>query len=146
MPSHPNTSNTITILSVILILLALLAAFFTYRNNELPNQNKYLAPHFYLDWISEYTCVLTERLSDFSHWIDRKIIDTILHGLTYLQVALAHVTGWSDRYLIDGLVNGVAYSAKGIGTLTRQLANGKIQSYLLWALAGLLIFILCILY
>jgi hypothetical protein len=47
---------------------------------------------------------------------------------------------------VDGLVSGVAYSAKGIGLLTRSLANGKIQSYMLWALAGLLIFILWILY
>lgn len=146
MSLYPDTSYMITLLSTLVILIALVSAFFLYKNYELKDQNKFLTPHFYLDWISDYFLLLVDRLTTLSHWIDRKVIDKIIHGLTYLQVGIAHITGWSDRYLIDGVVNGVAYSAKGIGSLTRSLANGKIQSYLLWALAGLLIFILCILY
>ncbi len=146
MSLYPDTSDTIALLSTLVILIALASAFFIYRNYELKNQNKILTPHFYLDWVSDYVLMLVDRLTTLSHWIDRKVIDKIIHGLTYLQVGIAHITGWSDRYLVDGVVHGVAYSAKGIGSLTRSLANGKIQSYLLWALAGLLIFILWILY
>lgn len=146
MSLYPDTNHMITLLSTLVILIALISAFFMYKNYELKDQNKFLAPHFYLDRVSDYALMLVDRLTTLSHWIDRKVIDKIIHGLTYLQVGIAHITGWSDRYLIDGVVNGVAYSAKGIGSLTRSLANGKIQSYLLWALAGLLIFILCILY
>lgn len=146
MTHHAATSYTITLLSTLVILLSLVSAFFFYRKYELQNHNQFLTPHFYLDWISEHICNMVDRLATFSHWIDRKVIDKVIHGLTYLQVSLAHITGWSDRYLVDGFVSGVAYSAKGIGMLTRSLANGKIQSYMLWALAGLLIFILWILY
>jgi len=140
------TSPAITLLSTVWVVLSLLTAFYAYRNKELQEQNHYYSPHFYLDRISDYAVTLVDRLAFYSHWIDRKVIDKIIHGLTYLQVALAHITGWSDKYIVDGAVNGIAHSAKGIGLLTRSLANGKIQSYLLWALAGLLIFILWILY
>lgn len=143
---YPTSSYTITLLSTLIIVLALSSAFFFYQKNELQNHNQFLTLHFYLDWISEHTCNLVDRLSTLSHWIDRKVIDKVIHGLTYLQVSLAHIAGLSDRYLVDGFVSGVAHSAKGIGLLTRSLANGKIQSYMLWALASLLIFILWILY
>jgi NADH-quinone oxidoreductase subunit L len=146
MNLYPDTSHSITLLSTLLITLSLVSAFFMYRKYELKNQNRFLTPHFYLDWISDRISLQVDRLSAFSHWIDRKVIDKLIHGLTYLQVSIAHLTGWSDRYLIDGLVNSVAWSTKGMGTLTRSVANGKIQSYLLWALAGLVIFILWILY
>jgi NADH-quinone oxidoreductase subunit L len=143
---YPATSHLITLLSTLFIVLSLVSAYYMYRKYELQNQNRFLSPHFYLDWVSDITCRLVNLLSTFAHWIDRKVIDKIIHGLTYLQVSLAHVTGWSDRYLVDGLVNGVAWSAKGLGSMTRSLANGKIQSYLLWSLAGLVIFILWTLY
>jgi len=146
MSLYPSVSPTITLLSTSLIILSLVSAFLIYRKYELQNQNRFLTPHLYLDWISDYACLLIDQLALFAHWIDRKVIDKVIHGLTYLQVSLAHLTGWTDRWLVDGLVNGVAYSAKGIGTLTRSIANGKIQSYLLWSLAGLVIFILWILY
>jgi len=144
--TYPYTSPIITMISILLVGVALIIAFYTYRNDELRGPNKYLSPHMYLDWVSRYIWLLVDQLSGFAHWIDRKVIDRILHGFTYLQVSIAHIVGWSDRYLVDGLVNGIAYSAKGIGTITRSMANGKIQSYLLWALAGLLIFILWNLY
>jgi NADH-quinone oxidoreductase subunit L len=142
----PDTNHQIALLSTLVVLLALAASFLVYKNYELRAPNKFLAPHLYLDRLNEVTFHLTNQLSDFAHQIDRKVIDKIIHGLTYLQVTIAHLSGWTDRNLVDGLVNGVAYSAKGIGSLTRSLANGKIQSYLLWALASLLIFILWILY
>lgn len=146
MTLYPATNVSITILSTFVILIALGLAYFLFGRRELPNQNKFLTPHFYLDHASDYIVSWVDRLSVFSHWIDLKVIDKLIHGFTYLQVSIAWLAGWSDRHLIDGLVNSVAYSAKGIGSMTRSVANGKIQSYLLWALASLVIFILWILY
>lgn len=146
MASYPDTNIFIALLSILMVALALVSAFLVYKNDKLPEPNKFLSPHFYLDWVNKLIYNFSNQVADFSHQVDRNVIDKIIHGLTYLQVILAHISGWSDRHLVDGLVNGVAYSAKGIGLLTRSLANGKIQSYLLWALAGLLIFILWILY
>lgn len=145
MDPYPETNLFIALLSILILALGLFTAYLVFKNDQLAGPNKILSPHFYLDWVNGILYNFANQVSDFAHVIDRKVIDKIIHGLTYLQVTMAHIAGWSDRHLVDGLVNGVAYSAKGIGTLTRSLANGKIQSYLLWALAGLLIFILWIL-
>ncbi len=109
-------------------------------------QSDLLSPQFYLDWLNDRVVRFTFYLSSITAVFDKKWIDTFIHGLAYLQVTLAHVVSWSDRTLLDGFVNGTAYSTRGIGSITRSLANGKIQSYLLCAMAGLVIFIFWILY
>ncbi len=144
LQSYPTTNSIISLVSTGLIVISLAVAFYIYKNQEVKNQ-KLITPHHYLDGVSNYFSVLTLKLSESTKWVD-KLIDSFIHGMTYLQVTFAHVTGWADRYLVDGFVDGVAYSAKGVGAMTRSLANGKIQSYLLWAMAGLVIFIVWILY
>ncbi|MDZ7649003.1 MAG: hypothetical protein U5K54_18565 [Cytophagales bacterium] len=93
-----------------------------------------------------YFIRLTLYLSSLAMMFDKKWIDRFIHGATYLQVAFAHMVSWADSRIVDGAVNGVSYSARGFGGLTRSIVNGKIQSYLLWAMAGLIIFIVWILY
>jgi len=143
--SSLNTSIIILLLSTVVILLALTVAYYFYRNQKLTHEQKYLTPHYFLDTASDWLSQLTIQISLFTKTIDRGI-DKVIHTITYLQVTLAHMIGWTDRNLVDGLVNGMAHSSKGIGSITRSLANGKIQSYLLWAMAGLTIFIFWILY
>ena len=143
--SSLTTSIIISLLSTAVILLAMTFAYFLYRKQELSQEQKFTAPHFFLDKASTWLSQLTIQIAFITKRIDRGI-DQVIHILTYLQVTLAHMIGWTDRNLVDGLVNGIAYSSKGIGSITRSLANGKIQSYLLWAMAGLTIFIFWILY
>jgi len=138
-------SIAITLLSTVVVLLAFTFAFYRYRNQELKLNQKYLSPHYFLDTISNGLSMLTIQIAHLAQRSDRAI-DMVIQTITYLQVTLAHIIGWTDRNLVDGLVNGMAQSSKGIGSMTRSLANGKIQSYLLWAMAGLIIFIFWILY
>ncbi len=145
LATFPAMNLSITILSTLMVVISLISAYFIYSKNDLHHAREFLFPHFYLDWIYDQTLIIANVWAEFVHKIDRKVIDKLIHGITYFQVTVAHLVGWTDRFLVDGLVNGVAYSAKGIGTITRSLANGKIQSYLLWTLAGLLIFILWVL-
>jgi NADH-quinone oxidoreductase subunit L len=142
--SYPTTNSIISILSIGLVVISLAVAFYFYKNQDVKNQ-KLFSPHHYLDLISNNFSLLTLKVSEATRWFD-KIIDMIIHGVSYLNVMISHFMGWADRYLVDGVVDGIAYSAKGVGALTRSLANGKIQSYLLWAMAGLVIFIVWILY
>lgn len=145
-PSAAPVDLTITLVSLILISMSLVTGYFVYRKKELTMQSDLLSPQFYLDRLNDLVVRITLFLSHLTAAFDKKWIDTFIHGLAYLQVTLAHVVSWSDRNLLDGFVNGTAYSARGIGAMTRSLANGKIQSYLLWAMAGLVIFIFWILY
>lgn len=146
LPSSNHLDITITAVSLILISTSLVTGYFIYRQKKLRQQSYLLSPQFYLDWANNQTVKFTLFLSGMAASFDRKWIDAFIHGVAYLQVTLAHIVGWSDRNLVDGFVNGTAYGARGIGAMTRSLANGKIQSYLLWAMAGLVIFIFWILY
>jgi NADH-quinone oxidoreductase subunit L len=139
----PHADNTITFVSIFLILLSLIAGYFIYRKGQ---SHTLLNPQGYLDWSNTVVVKFTFLLSSVTAKLDTKWIDGFVHGVSYVGVTLAYVTGWSDRKLLDGLINGTASAAKGIGDLTRSIANGKIQSYLLWAMTGLIIFILWILY
>lgn len=142
--SYPAINSIISLASIAIIVIAIAATFYIYKNQEVKNQ-KLITPHFYLDVVSNYFTELTLKLSEATKWVD-KLIDSFIHGMSYFQITVAHLAGWADRYLVDGFVDGIAYSAKGVGAMTRSLANGKIQSYLLWAMAGLVIFIVWILY
>jgi NADH-quinone oxidoreductase subunit L len=144
MQSYPSTNTIISLVSTVLIVISLAAAFYIYKNQDVNNQ-KLITPHHYLDVVSNFFNSLTLKLSEATKWVD-KLIDSFIHGISYFQITVAHIISWADRYLVDGVVDGVAYTSKGVGAMTRSLANGKIQSYLLWAMAGLVIFIVWILY
>lgn len=144
MQSYPSTNTIISLVSTVLIVISLAAAFYIYKNQGVKNQ-KLITPHHYLDVVSNFFNSLTLKLSEATKWVD-KLIDSFIHGISYFQITVAHIISWADRYLVDGVVDGVAYTSKGVGAMTRSLANGKIQSYLLWAMAGLVIFIVWILY
>jgi NADH-quinone oxidoreductase subunit L len=146
LPSSGQTDVTIAIISLLVISISLGTGYLIFRHKELTKQSASLSPQFYLDWVNKIIVKSILLLSSITESMDRKWIDSFIHGVAYFNVTVAHLVGWSDRKLVDGFVNGTAFSARGIGAITRSLANGKIQSYLLWTMAGLVIFILWILY
>jgi len=80
---------------------------------------------------------LAERLSRF----DKHVIDGLVHALAVGNVVGAHLIGWFDRTLVDGLVNGAAWLTGRFGTAARRLQSGRAQSYVVVAVAGLLLLI-----
>ncbi len=131
------------ILSIVITSASLLTAWLT-RN--LSTRSTDFLIQYFLDRINQSLVWLTTFVGSLTTTFDKKWIDRSLHTLAYGKVALAHVAGWADRNMIDGTVHGVTWAARGLGGLTRSVVNGKIQSYLLWAMAGLLIFIIWMLY
>jgi NADH-quinone oxidoreductase subunit L len=73
--------------------------------------------------------------------VDRNWIDGILHFTAYTQVTIAHFIAWIDKYIVDGLANGMAWLSGLIGSFTRSFQGGKIQLYIFWAMAGIIIFL-----
>lgn len=141
-----NTPFGITVISVSLILVSVFVGYLLYRKRSTKAVAQWLAPHHLLDMIDLQIIHLSLLFSRITSSVDKNLIDRSIHRLVYVQVTLAFITSWTDRYILDGLVNGSASAARGVGMLARSLVNGKIQSYLLWAMAGLLIFILWIIY
>jgi hypothetical protein len=47
--------------------------------------------------------------------------------------------GGFDRYVVDGLVNGTAYFSGFVGILMRKLQTGRVQTYVAFAIFGVMI-------
>lgn len=146
MGTTHHTPFSITVISVSLIILSLIIGYLLYRSRSVKAVAPWLAPHHLLDWIDLQIINLSHLFSRITSFVDKNLIDLFIHQLIYVQVTMAFITNWTDRYILDGLVNGSASAARGVGIFARSIVNGKIQSYLLWAMAGLLIFILWIIY
>lgn len=146
MGSTHHVPFSITVISVSLLIVSLSIGYLFYRKRSMNMVAVWLAPHRLLDRIDLQIINLSLLFSRFTSFVDKNLIDRIIHQVIYVQVALAFIISWTDRYILDGLVNGSASAARGAGVLARFIVNGKIQSYLLWAMAGLLIFILWIIY
>jgi len=141
-------ATLITTTSAVVILFTVLAAFFYFKDKSLKKESADMAlSNFGLDLVYKKIIVATTvKVSNGTQYFDRKWIDGLIHLTAYSQVAVAHFIGWWDKSIIDGSVNGLAMVAKGTGSITRSLSSGKIQSYILWAMLGLLIFIVWILF
>jgi NADH-quinone oxidoreductase subunit L len=104
---------------------------------------KLLFHSFYLDAL--YHVVIArpvEKLSAITLQMDARVIDGLIHASAYAQVTFAHGLSWIDRYIVDGLVHGVLRLVNAVGSLTRSFQGGKIQLYIFWAVLGIIILLL----
>lgn len=97
---------------------------------------------WYFDEIYNSTVVGgTILLSKLSAFFDLYIIDGIVNGSAWLTRQFGFLAGYFDLYVIDGLVNLVANVTGFFGSIVRYLQTGRVQSYVAFAVAGLLILI-----
>lgn len=76
-------------------------------------------------------------LAWFAAWIDRAVIDWTIDHLALAVRALAHADDWLDRVFVDGAVNRLAVVVYGLGGWFCQWQSGRIRSYILWIVVGL---------
>lgn len=144
-----NISLSVTLLSIGIAAIGLVAGYFLYRNRTGRSYPAFLQNDFlYVDKV--YEVIVIQPIvwaSALTLKGDARILDWTLHQLTYLTTAIAHLTSWFDRFIIDKIfVDGAGWMAKIIGALARSVVMGKVQYYLIWALALFLIFVLSMLY
>lgn len=144
MVMQPQSKIPIVIMigSIAVTAVALLVGWLIRNRNT---ANTFIIQSF-LDGSNVVLIRLSTGLAGLTNAFDKKWIDRFIHALAYGKVALAHIVGWTDKNVVDGTVYSITWAARGLGGITRSVVNGKIQSYLLWAIAGLLIFIIWILY
>ncbi|MBE0565599.1 MAG: hypothetical protein IH621_06580, partial [Krumholzibacteria bacterium] len=73
---------------------------------------------------------------------DTYVIDGIVNGTGYLTRAMSWLAGLMDRFIVDGAVNGVAAVLQGTGEGFRRLQTGRVQTYLVYASASLVVLVL----
>ncbi len=140
-----------TIVALGASLLGLLMAYGLYRptgkkhrlyHTQPDYQNQFIAffaQNWYLDQL--YQAVLVRSavwLGEAGRWLDRRVVDGMLHSFTMLAVIVAHILAWLDHTLVDGIVRGGAASFSRLGNLVRSVQTGRVQTYLV---ASLLLFI-----
>lgn len=75
----------------------------------------------------------------FFNWFDANVIDGLVNGVASLAIGLSRGSGWIDANIVDGFVNGLAGGAQLGGLFFRQLQNGRIQTYVGYAVVGMVI-------
>ena len=91
---------------------------------------------YWIDELYQITIVLfTMWLSRFLALFDREwIIDWIVNGVGRLALRFAELTSAFDRFVVDGFVDGVGWISDQAGHIARSLQDGRVQTYLLFGM------------
>ncbi|MBL7833810.1 MAG: NADH-quinone oxidoreductase subunit L [Cyclobacteriaceae bacterium] len=135
-----------SIISAVTVLIALIAAVLLYSKQTSPKtivmlQNGFGVDSFYQRTIGSAVLYFASA----AEATDKKVLDGFLHFIVYAHVSIAHGIAWFDQYIIDGVVDTSARLVKWAGSFTRSFQGGKIQLYIFWAVAGLIIFLFFVL-
>ncbi len=94
----------------------------------------------FLDFFYQHLVIKpTLRLAATLNRTDHRVVDGLVDGVGVSVVVLAHITRVVDKLGIDGFVNRIVWLIGWLGSLTRSVQNGRIQSYITAAVVGLLV-------
>ncbi len=97
--------------------------------------NKWYFDEFYDATFIRGTLALRMALG----WFDQKVIDGIVNMVGRVTVLVSKADGLFDNWVVDGAVNGTAAIISTLGDGLRRLQTGRIQSYLIMAMAGIVL-------
>lgn len=136
------------ILSVSIAGLGILIAFLTYYwkkisadavANKLAPVHRFLSNKWYFDELYDATAVAaTIGAAKVMAWFDNTIIDGIVNGAATVTRIGSVISGKFDSIVVDGMVNFTAYTAGFFGMLLRTVQTGKLQTYIIFAVIGLM--------
>jgi NADH-quinone oxidoreductase subunit L len=137
------------LMSLSLALLGILAAFVIYQWRRIDAERlkrsvmplyTFLLNKWYFDELYGATVVGgTVALSKAFRWFDNNVIDGIVNGAAVLTRGWSAISGWFDNHIVDGLVNLSAWFTGFLGKATRRVQTGRVQTYIVVALLGVII-------
>lgn len=138
------------VLSLTVAGLGILVAFATYYWKRISAEavSRSLAPvHAFLlhKWYFDelYGLVVIRGalgITAMLRWFDDTIVDGAVNGAGGVTRAGSFLSGKFDTYVVDGLVNASAWVSGFFGLALRKFQTGKIQSYVLFAILGVMLF------
>jgi NADH-quinone oxidoreductase subunit L len=75
-------------------------------------------------------------------FIDRTVIDGILHTVARVAMRYAELNRLFDRVVVNGAADAVAEGVKAFGRNFRQIQTGQVQNYLFLALINALVLVI----
>ncbi len=146
-PHHPNFNFVPLAVSIVVALGGLGAGYLVYGQGLKEGQTdpvaRLLGPIWWMwhrkYWIDELyngTIVLfTIWLSRFLALFDREwIIDWVVNGVGRIAIRIGDLTSAFDRFVVDGFVDGVGWISDQAGHIARLLQDGRVQTYLLFGM------------
>jgi NADH-quinone oxidoreductase subunit L len=146
-PHHPSFHIMPLAVSLLVALGGLGAGYLVYGQGLKEGQTdpvaRILGPIWWMwhrkYWIDELyhgTIVLfTMWLSRFLALFDREwVIDWIVNGIGRLALRFGDLTSDFDRFVVDGFVDGVGWISDQAGHIARSLQDGRVQTYLLFGM------------
>ena len=140
------------IMSITMALLGITLSWWVYHRKKVNTaaiQKKYHGAYTVLQGMYFFDEFYHATVYPFTLWVasacaafDRIVIDGIVNGTGYLTRMVAWISGQIDKYLVDGAVNGVAAVLQGAGEGLRRIQTGRIQTYLTYVSASVLILVL----
>jgi NADH-quinone oxidoreductase subunit L len=82
----------------------------------------------------------TLRVTALLRWFDNTIIDGVVNGAGVITRLTSFLSGKFDSVVVDGFVNATAYVSGLCGLLLRKFQTGKIQTYVVLAVLGVMVF------
>ena len=146
-PHHPSFHIMPLAVSLLVALGGLGAGYLVYGQGLKEGQTdpvaRILGPIWWMwhrkYWIDELyhgTIVLfTMWLSRFLALFDRDwIVDWIVNGIGRLALRIGDLTSDFDKFVVDGFVDGVGWISDQAGHIARMLQDGRVQTYLLFGM------------
>jgi NADH-quinone oxidoreductase subunit L len=73
---------------------------------------------------------------------ESRILNSFVDGIAKWSIVMAHLLSWGDRNIVDGGVKLTVFTIRSAGQGVRGLQNGKIQSYYLVTVLGVVLLVL----
>ena len=139
-------------MSIAMAFLGIAASFFVYYLRRVDTaalqarlkgaytvlQGQYFFDEFYAATVYRFTLWWAAMCRAF----DTYVVDGIVNGSGYLTRWLSWFIGLFDNLIVDGAVNGVAAVLQGAGEGFRRLQTGRVQTYLVYASASVVVLVL----
>jgi len=101
----------------------------------------FLFNRWYQDTLYEkvFPVGLTVLLMKMLAWFDQNVIDGAVNGVASATTGVARLVAGFDTYVVDGIVNMLAGTTQFLGLIFRQLQTGRIQTYLIYVVLGVVV-------
>ncbi len=94
--------------------------------------NRLIFHNFYLSEIYQIVFVNpVVTISPYIHQFDVLVIDGIVNLSARFMLMISGIVSWIEHNIVDGFVNFIANITGKMGSYTRQIQNGKAQTYII---------------
>lgn len=139
------------IISILTAGIGILLAFVIYQwkyvsADELERKYKpvhrFLYNKWYFDELYKATFIGgTLAVSKALSWFDTNVVDGLVNASAWVTRRFSKITSLFDTYVVDGIVNLTATTTEYAGSILKKLQTGKVQSYIVFVLMGVLILV-----